>query len=101
MNVPALLAQYGAKRYIIVAMEFKFTPHALEELEKRFIPLQVALTVLNHPDQITGEKKDRSAYQSEVEINGKLYIVRAIVEPDGTVVTIYRTSKIQKYRSES
>ena len=81
-------------------MDFKFSPHAVEELEERAIPLQVVMIVLNHPDQITSEQKGRSAYQAEVEINGKAYIVRAIVEPDGTVVTVYRTSKVTKYRRE-
>ena len=81
-------------------MEFKFSPHAVEEMQERGIPVQVMMIVLNQPDEIVPERKNRSAYQAEVEINGKLYIVRAIVEPDGTVVTIYRTSKVKKYRSE-
>jgi hypothetical protein len=81
-------------------MEFKFSPHAVEEMQEREIPIQVMMIVLNQPDEITPERKNRSAYQAEVEINGKLYIVRAIVESDGTVVTIYRTSKVKKYRSE-
>lgn len=82
-------------------MEFKFTPHAIEEMQNREIPLQVVLMILNEPAQIVPEQKGRSAYQNEVEINGKLYIVRAIVEADGTVVTVYRTSKIKKYGSEA
>jgi hypothetical protein len=52
-------------------MEFTFTPHALEEMQARSIPLQVVLTVLNHPEQIIPEKKGRSGYQSEVIINNK------------------------------
>ena len=82
-------------------MEFKFAPHAVGEMQNRDIPLQVVLMILNEPEQILPEQKDRSAYQSEVEINGKRYIVRAIVEADGTVVTVYRTSKIKKYGSEA
>ncbi|MCC6801797.1 MAG: DUF4258 domain-containing protein [Anaerolineae bacterium] len=81
-------------------MEFSFSPHAVEEIQEREIPIQVMMMVLNHPDAIVPERKNRNAYQAEVEINGKPYIVRAIVEPDGTVVTVYRTSKVIKYRSE-
>jgi hypothetical protein len=81
-------------------MEFKFSPHAVEEMEERAIPLQIVLTVLNHPEQITSEQSECHGYQTEVSINGKPYLVRVIVESDGTVVTLYRTSKISKYRSE-
>ena len=81
-------------------MEFTFTPHAIIEMQERNIPLQLVLMMLNDPEQIVPEKKNRSSYQSEVTINGKLYILRAIIEPDGTVVTVYRTSKLGKYRSQ-
>ena len=82
-------------------MDFTFLPHAIEEMQEREIPLQVVLEVLHHPEEITPAKKGRSAYQSIVEINGKPYIVRVIVESTGEVVTIYRSSKVSKYRSES
>ena len=81
-------------------MEFKFTPHAIEEMQEREIPLQVVMAILNNPEQIIEEQRNRQAYQSDVTINGKIYIVRLIVEPDGTVVTVYRTSKLKKYRGE-
>jgi len=82
-------------------MDFTFTPHALEQIQKRGIPLQTVLTVLNEPEQIVPAKNERSAYQSKVEMSDGDYLLRLIVEPDGTVVTIYLTSKIEKYWSES
>lgn len=82
-------------------MEFTFLPHAIEEKQEREIPLQVVLEVLHHPQEITTAQKGRSAYQSIVEINGKPYIVRVIVEPNGEVVTLYRSSKVSKYQGES
>jgi len=82
-------------------MDFTFTPHAMDEMAERDIPLYVVLIVLGFPQAILPEQKGRNAYQSEVEINGKTYIVRAIVEPDGTVVTVYRTSKVRKYKGKS
>jgi hypothetical protein len=81
-------------------MAFTFTSHAIENMEERNIPLQVIMAVLNDPDQITPGKDGRKVYQSEVDINGKPYILRVIVEADETVVTIYRTSKIRKYKGE-
>jgi len=81
-------------------MEFKFTPHAIEEMQERGIPLQVIMAILNTPEQIIEEQKNRQAYQSDVNINGQPYIVRLIVEADGTVVTVYRTSKVKKYRGD-
>ena len=82
-------------------MDFTFTPHALEQIQKRGIPLQTVLTVLNEPEQIVPAKNKRNAYQSKVEMSDGEYLLRLIVEPDGTVVTIYLTSKIEKYWSES
>jgi len=82
-------------------MAFTFTPHATENMRERNIPLQVVMTVLNDPDQITSGQENRMVYQSEVNINGKPYMLRVIVEADETVVTIYRSSKIRKYRGET
>ena len=82
-------------------MNFTFLPHAIEQMEEREIPLQVVLEILNHPEEIVAAKYNRTAYQSVVEINGKPYIVRVFVEPDGAVVSIYRSSKISKYQGKS
>lgn len=59
-------------------MDFKFIPHALEEMQERKIPLQTVLDVLNHPEEIVPEKNGRVAYQAQIDINSKPYIVRAI-----------------------
>ena len=70
-------------------MDFTFTPHALEEMQERSIPIQTVLMVLNRPEQIVAAKGGRSAYQSELSINNKPYLLRLIIEPDGTVITMY------------
>jgi len=82
-------------------MNFTFTPHAIEQMQDREIPFQVILEILNHPEEIVPAKYNRTAYQSVVQINGKPYIVRAFVESDGTVVSIYRSSKISKYQGKN
>jgi hypothetical protein len=82
-------------------MDYTFTPHALEQMQERNIPLQTVLTVLNEPEQIVPAKNDRSACQSKVTMSDGEYLLRLIVDADGMVVTIYLTSKIEKYWSES
>jgi hypothetical protein len=81
---------------------YRITEHAREEAERRGIPLEVLQAVIESPGQIVNAHSERMAYQSKVEIEGKLYVVRAIVEATNplTVVTVYRTSKIEKYWSD-
>ncbi len=84
-------------------MNFKLSGHAEKELERRKIPRAYIDVVLNSPQQIVPEKEGRNAYQSKLDFGGKVYLVRAIVKENepAMVVTVYRTSKIDKYwRSE-
>ncbi|MHB8166334.1 MAG: DUF4258 domain-containing protein [Sulfuricella sp.] len=81
-------------------IEFRITHHAKEEMARRQIPESIVEQTLRAPEQIVSERGDRKAYQSRVEIAGKIYLVRAIVEDwaqPGVVVTVYRTSNIAKY----
>ncbi len=58
--------------------------------------------LLASPQQIVPNQEGRKAYQSQVEIDGKTYLLRAIVEDNtDVVITVYRTSKIQKYWSKT
>lgn len=81
---------------------YRITDHAREEAERRNIPLDVLQRVMEAPGQIIDAHSDRKAYQSKVEIDGKLYVVGAIVEMIDplTAVTVYRTSEIEKYWSD-
>ena len=82
-------------------MNFKISQHAKDEIQRRNIPLNLLLSVLNNPQQIVSEKNHRKAYQSKVEFEaGKTFLLRAIVADDNepaVVVTAYRTHKINKY----
>lgn len=43
---------------------------------------------------------ERRAYQSRRDIGGKMFLIRAIVDSatdPAVVVTVYRTTKLQKY----
>lgn len=81
---------------------YRISDHAREEAERRGIPLDVLHGVIESPGQIVAAHSERKVYQSKVEIGGKLYVVRAIVENTDplTVITVYRTSKIEKYWSD-
>ncbi len=82
-------------------MKFRYSPHAIEELSRRDISLDIADKVLRHPEQIVLERTPRKAYQSRVDFgDGKVFLVRLIVDETAdpaVVITAYRTSKIHRY----
>lgn len=84
---------------------FTYSRHALEELARRGIPQALVDSVLQRPQQIVPEQNGRVAYQSRVDFGGgKIFLLRAIVvgsTDPAVVVTVYRTSKIDKYWSET
>ena len=82
-------------------MDFTFAPHALKQMLERDIHSDLVLEVLNNPQQIVSAKHERMAYQSKVTMSDGEYLLRLIVAPDGTVVTLYLTSKVEKYWSKS
>jgi len=81
-------------------MSHKLSAHVQQEMVRRGIPLAVVESVLAAPAQKVPEHGDVVCYQSKVEINQKPYLVRVMVNGKATppkVVTVYRTSKINKY----
>jgi hypothetical protein len=82
-------------------MNFIFSNHALQELQRRGLQQNMVESVLNNPQQIIAEKEGRKAYQSQVDFGGgKIYLVRVIVADNldpAVVITAYRTSKITRY----
>jgi len=86
-------------------MEYKISRHAQTEMERRNISLPQVESVLDSPQQILLKREGRKVYQSKVEFgNGKIFLLRVIVADDvepKVVITVYRTSKIEKYWSES
>lgn len=82
-------------------MIFRFTRHAEEELVHRRIPRHIVQNVLDAPEQIVPEREGKRAYQSVVNMGGKNFLIRVIVDDrtdPGVVITVYRTSRIDKYR---
>jgi hypothetical protein len=82
----------------------RFSDHARLEIVRRDIPSDIVEQVLSSPEQVVAAHGGLAARQSRVELEGRQYLVRVVVaeRPDATVVvTVYLTSRIDKYwRSE-
>ncbi|MBF0308296.1 MAG: DUF4258 domain-containing protein [Magnetococcales bacterium] len=82
-------------------MHHRFSQHALEEMAQRSINKDVVEAILSEPQQIVPERAGLVAYQSIVDFEDKgVFLVRVIINPmtdPEVVVTVYRTSKINKY----
>jgi hypothetical protein len=80
---------------------FIYSRHAEEELLRRGIPKALVDSVLRNPEQVVSEQGGRVAYQSRVDFGvGRIFLLRVIVVDQvdpSVVVTVYRTSKIEKY----
>ncbi len=81
-------------------MRYRVSDHARQEIERRRIPLALLEGVLEKPNQAVPERGNTRAYQSTVEISGKMFLLRIIVDDSvdpAVVVTAYRTTKVEKY----
>lgn len=82
-------------------MKFRLSRHAKEELERRMIPRELLDSVLENPQQVVPDYGGKKAYQSKLDFGGgRIYLLRAIINDlvdPATVVTVYRTSKIDRY----
>ena len=82
-------------------IDYVITPHAAEEMDRRGIDAETVQLVLSAPDERHSVRQGRDVLQSRIEIGGKAYLVRVFVDvarQPAEVVTVYRTSKIGKYR---
>jgi hypothetical protein len=84
---------------------FRFTSHALEEMQRRGITQEQVKAVLLQPEQVLSGRNQRTIYQSRASFDSdKLYLLRVFVDETVNppiVITVYRTSKIYKYWSMS
>lgn len=82
-------------------MRYRISRHAEIEMERRGISLDFVESVLENPQQIVFERDGRKAYQSQVDFgSSKVFLLRVIVADDvdpAVVITVYKTSKIEKY----
>ncbi|NER99732.1 MAG: DUF4258 domain-containing protein [Symploca sp. SIO1B1] len=82
-------------------MTYKLSLHAQEQLNKRQIPLSIIDSVINSPQQIILQSDGTKAYQSQLDFGSdKNYLLRIIINDNVEpmlVVTVYKTSQINKY----
>ena len=82
-------------------MEFVLSKHAEEEMIKWKIPISILELILENPEYIR-EEDGLKVYQGTfTKNNDKIYLLRIyvndLVEPN-KIVTVYFTSKLNKYR---
>jgi hypothetical protein len=82
-------------------MRLLISRHAEEEMVRRQIPREWLDSVLASPEQRVPQPGGKEILQSRFTSgDGKMYLLRTVVaaekEPP-VVVTVYRTSKIEKY----
>jgi len=85
-------------------MTFHLSAHARTELQRRGIPETLLAAVLAEPEQKVPGHGMIWCYQSRVTIAEKPYLLRVMVDETRQpplVVTVYRTSKIDKYWSQA
>ena len=86
-------------------MSFRYAAHADEEISRRGIPREVVDAILRKPEEKVPGFGGRQVYQSLHKFKGgKVFLVRVVVDERLTpplVVTVYRTSKIAKYRRKA
>jgi hypothetical protein len=86
---------------------YRLTDHAQLEMARRQISAAEVARVLAAPEQTECVREGRAVYQSRIELGepSKTYVLRVVVDIDRQppeVVTVYRSSKVQKYwRSEA
>ena len=82
--------------------EYRLTDHAKFEMERRQITETEIAQVLYAPEQAEMARPGRAVCQSRVELGepSNTYLLRVFVDIDrrpAEVVTVYRTSKVEKY----
>jgi hypothetical protein len=85
-------------------MSIELSTHAKEECQRRNISMVLLEEILKNPQQKLTSYGHRHIYQSKVMIEGKAYLIRAIIDEQVDpmrVITVYRTSKIEKYWEDS
>ena len=82
-------------------MNYRLSWHAEEQLERRQIPNEWLDMLLDGAEQRFRPSADTEILQSRFAADdGRMYLLRAVMAIDKeppVVVTVYRTSKIEKY----
>lgn len=82
---------------------FKFSSHALEQIETRSLSLQVIEEILLSEEKLIIKVGNIDIYQKIIVEVDKPYLYRVFVNTSKEpflVVTAYKTSKIEKYENK-
>jgi hypothetical protein len=80
-------------------MKFAFSKHSEEQMFRRGISQEQALSVLLHPEEVLIDA-GVDIFQSVIEENGQKFLLRVFVNTNqspNVVITLYKTTKINKY----
>ena len=83
--------------------DFIISSHARSEMERRGVTQDVVERIVTSPEQrLAVRQGSRVVLQSRIEMGcpPKMYLVRVVVDIDrepAQVVTVYRTTKLDKY----
>jgi len=81
--------------------DFIITSHAAAQMKRRGISEGVVRLILSAPERRDTVRSGRDLFQARAAFAGKTYLVRVFVDVDrqpAEVVTVYRSSRIEKYR---
>jgi len=83
-------------------MDLIFSKHAEEQMIRRGINRNIALSVVSQPDQIIADIENPAIviYQSLIKESEQLFLLRVFVNKEkqpNVIVTLYKTTKILKY----
>lgn len=81
-------------------MDVILSEHAKEQIRDRDIPVSMVWSVVNNPEQKYNNDIDETVCQSKVTFAEKVYLLRVFVnftKKPAVVISVYRTSKINKY----
>jgi len=82
---------------------FIYSEHALIQMRKRNLDFQFIDVVLDFPDNVLVGNPEIIVYQKMGTDNNKLYLYRVFVnihKRPPVIVTVYKTSKIDKYEDQ-
>ena len=83
-------------------MDIIFSKHAQEQMIRRGISHDMALSVVSQPDQIVADDENPAIVicQSLIKENEQMFLLRVFVDRNkqpNVIVTLYKTTKISKY----
>lgn len=74
--------------------------HAQRQLKERNISESLVREVLSHPDEIIKSHGGRLIAQKIINYSGEKFLARVVYEENDkkAIITVYLTTKIEKYR---